>query len=63
MHRYSRSHLTDQDLLKSAAKSNATENAAVADALADIAEIDARQLYRPLGYDSTYAYLVRELHR
>jgi hypothetical protein len=63
MHQYSRTHLSDQDLLKSAEQSNRRETIAIADALADLAEVDARQLYRPLGFDSTYAYIVGKLHR
>ena len=31
--------------------------------LADIAEFDARKLYRPAGYSSMFAYCVGSLHR
>ena len=61
MNRYARSHFADQTLLRSAATNAGRERTAIADLLADIAEIDARKLYRPAGYPSMYAYGVGEL--
>jgi hypothetical protein len=39
----------------------AGERAATADLLADIAEFDARRLFAPAGYDSMFAYCLKEL--
>jgi 5-methylcytosine-specific restriction endonuclease McrA len=61
MDRYDRSHLADQTLLHSAATHAGHERTAMADLLADIAEIDARQLYLPAAYPSMYAFCVGEL--
>ena len=61
MTRYSRSHLDDQALKLSLGTRAGSERAATADFLADIAEFDARRLYVPSGYDSMYAYSLREL--
>ena len=45
MHRYARSHFSDPTLLRSAATNAGRERTALADLLADIAEIDVRKLY------------------
>ena len=58
MDRYARSHFADQTLLRSAQTNAGRERTAMADLLADIAEIDARKLYLPAAYSSMYAYCV-----
>jgi len=62
MSRYSRSHLDNQALKQSLRARAGGERAATADFLADIAEFDARQLFVPAGYDSMYAFCLRELN-
>src|SRR5439155_19705872 len=62
MERYARSHLANQTLLDSLATHLAQNRGSTADLLADLAEIDARKLYRPAGYDSMYEYCVGALH-
>src|SRR5690349_718378 len=62
MHLYSRSHVSDRDLLLSLASTLAHDRAATATLLADLAEVDARRLYLPAGYPSMFAYCVHELH-
>ncbi len=54
MDTYSRTHLSDPDLLRSAAAKVARQNTDTADLLADLAEIDARKLYLPAAYPSMY---------
>src|SRR5262245_28441376 len=61
--RYLRSHLSDQAVLHSLTASNERELVSTADLLADLAEVDARKLYRPAGYSSMFAYCVEVLHR
>jgi hypothetical protein len=61
--RYLRSHLTDHALQHNVATNNGHELGAAADLLADIAEFDARKLFRPAGYSSMFAYCVGYLHR
>jgi len=61
--RYVRSHLSDQAVMLSLSKSNSQELTATADLLADLAEVDARKLYRPAGYSSMFAYCVDPLRR
>src|SRR5512143_2925726 len=60
--RFSRTHLSDPELLHSLHASVAGERASTADVLAHIAEVDARQLYLLAAYPSMYAYCVRELN-
>src|SRR5262245_43563649 len=61
--RYLRSHLSDQAVLHSLTASNERELVSTAELLADLAEVDARKLYRPAGYSSMFAYCVEVLHR
>jgi hypothetical protein len=61
MHRYSLKHLSNEVLRRELSTAAARERGATADLLAHIAEFDARKLYLPAGYDSTYAYCVGEL--
>jgi hypothetical protein len=62
MRLHSLSHLTDPVLLRNLATLVAKDRATTADLLAHLAEVDARQLYRPAGYASMYSYCVHELH-
>ena len=62
MDSYSRTHLSDPDLLRNLAAKVARESAATADLLADLAEVDARKLYLPAAYPSMKAYCIHELH-
>jgi 5-methylcytosine-specific restriction endonuclease McrA len=48
-------------LLRNLIANRGRENAATADLLADLAEVDARKLYLPAGYPSMHAYCVQEL--
>src|SRR5262245_60907118 len=61
--RYLRSHLSDQAVLRSLRTNNEQELASTADLLADLAEVDARRLYRPAGYSSMFTYCVDVLRR
>ncbi|HEY2953787.1 MAG TPA: hypothetical protein VGK89_00905 [Candidatus Eisenbacteria bacterium] len=62
MNAYSLSHLDDRSLLSGLATSVSRERGATAEALAHIAEVDARRLYLPAAYPSMHAYCVHELH-
>jgi hypothetical protein len=62
MRLHSLSHLTDPVLLRNLTTLVAKDRATTADLLAHLAEVDARQLYRPAGYASMYSYCVHELH-
>src|SRR5882762_4729503 len=62
MRSYSRSNLSDHVLVQSLEAHAADERASTAELLADIAEVDARQLYVPAGYPSMYLYCVDHLH-
>jgi hypothetical protein len=62
MKSYSRSHLTDSGLLSVAATRVALDRDTTAELLADLAEIDARKLYAPAGYDSMFGFCVQDLH-
>ena len=62
MHRYCRRHLADSTLLDHARSSATNERVGTADLLADLAEIDARKLYREAAYPSMLAWCVGELH-
>ncbi|HEY2954776.1 MAG TPA: hypothetical protein VGK89_05965, partial [Candidatus Eisenbacteria bacterium] len=55
-------HLGDQELLRSLAAVVANERASSLPVLEHIAEVDARRLYAPAGYDSMYSYCVHVLH-
>src|SRR5262245_9006556 len=61
MHTYSRSHLSDQDLLRNLKEHVGHERSATAEVLADLAEADERKLYLPLGHASMYSYCVETL--
>jgi len=60
---YVRSHLSDDAVVLSLTRANAQELTSTADLLADIAEVDARKLYRPAGYSSMFSYCVDVLRR
>ena len=62
MDRYSRAHVPSDVLVRNLKTRVANQNSELADLLADIGEYDARRLYSPAGYDSTYRFCVRELH-
>ena len=61
MKQYSRSHLSDPALLHSLAQRASTEREATAELLADMAEVDSRQLFLPAGYPSMFEYCVKVL--
>ena len=61
MSRYSRSHLSDPDLRRDLKAHHATERGVTAEVIADLAEFDARKLYREDGYPSMFAWCLREL--
>jgi 5-methylcytosine-specific restriction endonuclease McrA len=58
----SRSQLSDQALLDGLATRLAMECTNTAGILADLAEIDARRLYLPAGYDSMFSFCVGQFH-
>ncbi|HTO91669.1 MAG TPA: HNH endonuclease signature motif containing protein [Candidatus Sulfotelmatobacter sp.] len=60
MHRFSFSHLADGDLLQSARHEFGSRRLATARFLAQLAEIDARELYLPLAYGSLHAFCIGE---
>jgi 5-methylcytosine-specific restriction endonuclease McrA len=62
MSSFSRTHLTDQSLLRDLASHLSQHHATTATLLADLAEVDHRKLYRQAAYDSMFEYCVRELH-
>ena len=62
MNRYSLAHLTEGALLAGLKTHLARERDALALVLAHIAEVEARELYKPAGYPSMHLYCVRELH-
>jgi hypothetical protein len=62
MSSFSRTHLTDQSLLRDLASDLSQHHAATAALLADLAEEDHRRLYRQAAYDSMFEYCVRKLH-
>ena len=61
MRGYSLAHLTDPELLRGLASLVAQDRVTTATLLAHIAEFDARRLYLPAAYPSTFAYCVHEL--
>jgi 5-methylcytosine-specific restriction endonuclease McrA len=61
MKSYSLSHLSDHTLMRDLAALVARDRVTTAELLAHIAEVDARQLYRPAAYPSMFAYCVGEL--
>ncbi|NOT33414.1 MAG: hypothetical protein HOP12_04500 [Candidatus Eisenbacteria bacterium] len=58
---YSLSHLADRVLLRDLASLVATDRTTTAALLAHLAEVEARELYRPAAYSSMLAYCVGEL--
>src|SRR5436190_9199667 len=54
-------HRTEIVLLRDAAAHAAQEREGRNQLVVDIAEIDARKVYRQAGYDSTFSYCVHEL--
>ncbi len=62
MRSYSRSHLTDGDLLRTLAARLAQDCGTTAELLADLAEVDARKLYLPAAYPSMFEFCVGEFH-
>ncbi len=62
MRAYSLTHLTDAALMRDLAVLVARDRATTAALLAHIAEVDARRLYLPAGYESMHAYCVDALH-
>jgi 5-methylcytosine-specific restriction endonuclease McrA len=62
MSSFSRTHLSDQSLLRDLASHLSQHHATTATLLADLAEVDHRKLYRQAAYDSMFEYCVRELH-
>src|SRR5215813_3648201 len=61
MHCWRRDQLSDPALLQSLHAHIGDEITSIAATLADLAEIDRRQLYREAGYSSLYAYCLGEL--
>ncbi len=61
MRSYSRSQLTDGDLLRTLVARVAQDCATTAELLADLAEFDARKLYLPASYPSMFLYCVHQL--
>ena len=61
MKHYCLSHLTDETLLHDLRALISKDRITTAQLLAQLAEVDARQLYLPAGYPSMYAYCVGEL--
>jgi hypothetical protein len=57
---YSREQVSDSALLRNAAEHHKRERTALAEFLADIAEIDSRRLYVPAGYPSMFAFCMGE---
>ena len=55
------SHRSEKALLHDAAMHAAAERESQSKLLVDIAEIDARKVYREAGYDSIHSYCVQEL--
>ncbi len=54
-------HLSDGALLRDLQQHVASERGGTAEVLADLAEVDARKLYLPAAYPSTYAFCIGEL--
>ena len=61
MHCWRRDQLSDPALLQGLHTHFGDETTAIAATLADLAEIDRRQLYREAGYSSLFAYCLGEL--
>src|ERR1044072_1404678 len=61
MNSYSLSHVSNEALLRDLATSVKQDRATTATMLAQIAEVDERQLYRAAAYESMYLYCLHEL--
>jgi 5-methylcytosine-specific restriction endonuclease McrA len=61
MRDYDRTHFSDTALLRRADRRTARDRSSTASLLADLAEIDRRQIYRELGYSSMHVYCVERL--
>jgi hypothetical protein len=59
---YSRSHLTDQSLLRGLNEHLSHERNSTAEVLADLAEVEERKIYLAAAYPSMSAWCVSELH-
>src|ERR1044072_3148312 len=62
MNFYSLSHVSNAALLRDLATSVKQDRATTATMLAQIAEVDERQLYRAAAFESMYLYCLHELH-
>ncbi|HUQ02951.1 MAG TPA: hypothetical protein VM261_10670 [Kofleriaceae bacterium] len=62
MHSYALDHVSDATLLADLAALCATERNATAVLIAHIAEVDARELFKPTPYPSMFGYCTRVLH-
>ena len=62
MNRYSLAHLTEGALLQGLKTNLARERDALALVLAHVAEVEAREVYKPAGHPSMHLYCVHELH-
>ena len=62
MDKFSMSHLPREVLLHDVSVENSQDCERIAIRLAQLAEIDAQEYYRPLGYDTMFRYCVGELH-
>jgi len=61
VNRFARSHVSNDALHRSAVAHAVKEREALADLLADLAEIDVRKFYLAMAYPSLFAYCVAEL--
>src|SRR5213596_3528728 len=62
MSSYSLTHVSDPDLVRGLTSAVAQDRSATVVVLAHLAEFDARRLYVPAAFPSTYLYCVHELH-
>jgi hypothetical protein len=62
MHTNAFAHVTDEKLLSDLAALCSSERQATATLLAHLAEVDARELFKPTPYPSMFAYCTRVLH-
>jgi len=62
MSSYSLTHVSDPDLVRGLTSAVAQDRSATVVVLAHLAEFDARRLYLPAAFPSTYLYCVHELH-
>src|SRR5205809_6974652 len=62
MSSYSLTHVSDPDLVRGLTSAVAQDRSATVVVLAHLAEFDARRLYVPAAFPSTYLYCLHELH-